>query len=349
MTDHAPPAPGSTMRAAVLHEVRAPLEVGEVEVPRPGHGQVLVRVEACGLCGIDLRVAAGGWPSGVKPPRILGHETAGRVVSAGPGVTHLRDGDRVVVPRLAWACGRCEHCLGGFESRCPQRRHAGVDVDGGFAQYQRAEADFAVKVPWGVDPLDAACVSCAGATALRAVRTARITPGDLTAVWGIGGIGHLAVQYARLAGASVVAVDRIEDKSTMARELGARETVNAALEDPVEALQRRGGAHQVILAAPDPEALDAALHALRPGGALVVVAVPDSGTLEVPVVDLVQNGVSVVGTVGANRLDVARALALHAGGHARVVHQARVLAQVNEAMAELHDNKAPARLVFEMR
>lgn len=349
MIGHAPPAPGSTMQAAVLREVGAPLALEEVDVPHPGPRQVLVRVEACGLCGIDVRIAREEWPGRLDLPRTLGHETVGRVAEVGSEVSHLRDGDRVVVPRLAWACGRCEYCLGGFESLCRRRRHAGLDVDGGFASYQLAEADFALRVPWGVDSLDAACLSCAGATAYRAVLTAAITPGDVTAVWGIGGIGHLVVQYARHTGATVVAVDRVEDKVAMAHELGARETVNVDAEDAVEALRRHGGAHQVILAAPHAEAMRDAWRVLRPGGTLVVVAVPDTGTIGLPMADLVQNGITVVGTLGANRLDVTRALALHAKGHTRVVHQARVLSQVNEAITELQDHKAPARLVFEMR
>lgn len=339
----------TTMRAAVLRQLGAPLEFEDRELPAPGPHQVLVRVEACGLCGIDLRIARGEWPVAPPLPRVLGHETAGRVAAVGREVAHLRDGDRVVVPRLGWACGRCEYCLSGFESRCRQRRSVGFDLDGGFATYQVAEGDFVVKVPWGVQPLDAACLSCAGATAFRAVLTAGVSPGDICAVWGVGGVGHLAVQYAHLAGADVVAVDRVEDKVTMAHEIGARDVVNASVDDPVDALQRRGGAHVGILAAPSKPALLDAVRALRPGGRLVVVAVPDAGSLELPVVDFVQSGITIAGTVGANRLDVMRALALHAAGHTRVVHQARGLAGANAAMAEVQDHRTPARLVFEMR
>lgn len=341
--------PGSTMNAVVLNQLGAPLSHERVEVPGPGAHQVLVRVEACGLCGIDVGVATGGWPQGLRLPRVLGHETVGRVAALGSGVGDLHEGERVVLPRLAWACGRCEHCLGGFEARCGQRLHAGVDVDGGFADYQLAEAGFALAVPRGVDPLDAACLSCAGAIAYRAVREAGVGPGDVTAVWGVGGIGHLAVQYARMAGASVVAVDCTPDKLAMARDLGARDVVLDTTEDPVEAVARHGGAHQVIFAAPRVEAMPDALRALRRGGRLVVVAVPDAGALELPVADLVRDGISVLGADGANRLDVTRALALHAAGHTRVVHQARSISQVDEAIVELGEHRAPARLVFEMR
>lgn len=341
--------PAPTMNAVVLSDLGAPLTHEQLEVPRPGARQVLVRVEACGLCGIDVGAATGGWPEGLSLPRVLGHETVGRVAALGADVDGIHEGERVVLPRLAWACGRCEHCLGGFEARCGQRRYAGVDVDGGFADYQLAEADFALKVPRGVDPLDAACLSCAGATAYRAVRAARVRPGDVTAVWGVGGIGHLAVQYARMAGASVVAVDCTPDKLTMARDLGARDVIDDTTADPVEAVARHGGAHQVIFAASRAEAMSDAVGALRPGGRLVVVAVPDAGVLELPVADLVRDGISVLGAVGANRLDVARALALHAGGHTRVVHQARSISQVDEAIGEVREHRAPARLVFEMR
>jgi propanol-preferring alcohol dehydrogenase len=341
--------PGTTMNAVVLSELGAPPGHEQVELPRPGVGQVLVRVEACGLCGIDVGVAMGEWPEGIRLPRVLGHETVGRVVALGAAVGDLHEGERVVLPRLAWACGRCEHCLGGLEALCGQRRYAGLDVDGGFADYQLAEADFALSVPRGVDPLDAACLSCAGATAYRAVRAAGVRPGDVTAVWGVGGIGHLALQYARMAGASVVAVDCTPDKLVMARDLGARDVVDDTNEDPVAALARRGGARQVIFAASRAEAMPDALRALRPGGRLVMVAVPGAGTLELPVAELIRDGISVLGAIGANRLDVTRALALHAGGQTRVVHQARSISQVDEAIIEVREHRAPARLVFEMR
>jgi alcohol dehydrogenase, propanol-preferring len=337
------------MKAAVLHEIGAPLVIEGRPIPVPGPGEVLVKVEACGLCHTDIHAARGHWPMKPKMPLILGHEAVGKVVGLGTGVRDERLGERVAVPWLGWACGRCEYCLSGSEALCRRRRNTGYDLDGGFAEYLTASERFVVKVPPGVEPLDAACLSCAGLSAYRAVLCSGAGPADLTAVFGVGGLGHLAVQYARIVGASVVGIDVSAAKLEMAATLGARRVINAGATDPVGALQAMGGATQAIVAASAHEAAEQALASLRPGGTLVLLAMPADSALRLPIAETVRNGITVIGSIGGSRVDLARVFTLQAQGHTRVVHQARVLSQVNEAIAEVEADKVEARLVFEFR
>jgi alcohol dehydrogenase, propanol-preferring len=310
---------------------------------------VLVRVEACGLCRTDIHAARGELPIKPSLPLIPGHEAVGKVAGLGAGVREVRVGDRVSVPRLGWACGRCEYCLSGSEVLCRQRLNTGYDFDGGFAEYLTASERFVVKVPPGVDPLDAACLSCAGLSAYKAVVSSGAGPADLTAVFGVGGLGHLAVQYARIVGASVVGIDRSAAKLDMAANLGARRVINAATTDPVAAIGAMGGAAQAIVAAASHEAANQALASLRPGGTLVLLAMPADNTLRLPIAETVHNGITVVGSIGGSRVDLARVFTLQELGHTRVVHQARVLSQINQAMADVEADKVAARLVFEFR
>lgn len=337
------------MKAAVIKELGAPLVIEERPIPVPGPGEVLVRVEACGLCHTDIHAAHGDWPMKPNLPLIPGHEAVGKVCGVGRGVDEVRPGDRVAVPWLGWACGRCEYCLSGSEALCRRRRNTGYDIDGGFAEYLTGSERFVVKVPPGVDPLDAACLSCAGLSAYKAVLCSAAGPADLTAVFGVGGLGHLAVQYARIVGASVVGVDHSVAKLEMAASLGARRVINTAATDPVAAIQAMGGASQAIVGAASPEVAEQALASLRPGGTLVLLAMPAGNTLRLPIAETVHNGITVIGSIGGSRVDLARVFTLQAQGHTRVVHQARVLSQVNQAMAEVEADKVAARLVFEFR
>jgi alcohol dehydrogenase, propanol-preferring len=337
------------MKAAVIRGFGVPLVLEERPVPRAGIGEVVVRVEACGLCHTDIHAAHGDWPVRPGLPLVPGHETVGKVSEIGDGVTELRLGDRVAVPWLGWACGHCEYCLSGSEALCRRRRNTGYDVDGGFAEYIKASADFVVRVPHNVDPLDAACLSCAGLSAYKAVLTSGAGPADLTAVFGIGGLGHLAVQYASIVGATAIAIDKFDEKLTMAGNLGATHVLNAAKVDPVSAIRAMGGANQAIVAAASRQAADQALASLRPGGTLVLLAIPADNTLCLPVSETVHNGITVRGSIGGSRVDLAHTFALHAQGHTRVVHQARALSQINEAIADVAADKVPAKLVFEFR
>jgi len=335
------------MRAAVVHGFGQPLVIEERPVPEPGPGQVVVRMEASGLCHTDIHAANGDWP--VKPvvPFIPGHEGVGVVTAVGEGVTSPAAGTRVAVPWLGYACGTCRYCLTGWETLCAAQRNTGYSVDGCYAEYFVAEAAFATPVPGGIDPQAAAPLTCAGVTTYKAVKVGNVRPGDLVAVSGVGGLGHLAVQYAKIFGGTVAAVDVTDEKLRLAAELGADIVIDARAEDPAEVLRRHGGADVAIGLAVDDQSFAAAYAGLRRGGRLVLVALPASGTLRVPVFDTVLNGTSVIGSIVGTRADLAEVLTLHAAERTRVIYETRPLADVNDAVAEVLHGKARARIVLE--
>ncbi|MDG9706036.1 zinc-dependent alcohol dehydrogenase [Streptomyces sp. DH37] len=336
------------MRAAVVRTLGEPLVIEDRPDPRPGPGQVSIRVEASGLCHTDIHAARGDWPAKPEPPFVPGHEGVGIVERLGDGVTHLSVGQRVAVPWLGWACGRCEHCLSGWETLCERQRNTGYGVDGGHAEKMLAHADFAQPVPDGVDPREAAPLTCAGVTTYKAVKVAGVGPTDLVAVSGIGGLGHLAVQYAKIAGATVAAVDVTDDKLALAGELGADILIDARKEDPAEVLRRHGGAHAAIALAVDDRATAALQRGLRRGGRLVLVALPAGGALRVPVFDTVLNGISVIGSIVGTRQDLAEVFELHAAGRTRVIYETRPLEAVNDCVEEILGGQIRARVVLEM-
>ena len=207
---------------------------------------MLVRIEACGLCHTDIHAAHGDWPVKPAPPFVPGHEGVGVVTAVGAGVTQHELGDRVAIPWLGHACGHCDHCISGWETLCEQQQNSGYAVDGGFAEYAVADANYVVTVPEGVSSFDAAPLTCAGVTTYKAIKVANISPSERVAVFGIGGLGHLAVQYARLVGAEVIAVDVKQSKLDLARELGADHVVDATKVDPAEAIAALGGADVAV-------------------------------------------------------------------------------------------------------
>src|SRR6202162_5805131 len=219
------------MKAAILREFKAPLTIEEVETPKLEPYEVLIEVEACGVCHSDLHVADGDWPQIVpitKRPLILGHEIAGRVVEKGSAVTDLTLGDRVGVAWMHWTCGECGFCREGNENLCVKQKITGVTVDGGYAEFIKAPASHALKIPDGLSCVEAAPLFCAGVTVYRALRRAKVTPGQRLAVFGVGGLGHLAVQIGRELGADVAAIDISDEKLALAKSLGASTVLNAA-------------------------------------------------------------------------------------------------------------------------
>src|SRR5947199_574221 len=260
------------MKAAVVHDFTSPLQIEDIPIPEPGIGEIVVKIEASGLCHTDIHAAHGDWPVKPKLPFIPGHKGVGRVARVGPEVIEVKEGDRVAVPWLGYACGTCEYCVSGWETLCLEQKNTGYSFDGGFAEYVNAYAKYVVHVPVGVDPVDAAPLTCAGVTTYKAVKVVGTRPSDVVAVFGVGGLGHLAIQYAAIAGGTVVAVDLFDEKLELARELGATYTVNARERDPVEAIQELGGAHQAIALAVSPASFEQAYRSLRRGGTLVFVA-----------------------------------------------------------------------------
>jgi alcohol dehydrogenase, propanol-preferring len=337
------------MKAAVVHRFDQPLRIDDISVPMPAHGQVLVKVETSGLCHTDIHAAHGDWPIRPTPPFVPGHEGVGIVEIVGPGVTNLEEGDRVAVPWLGWACGACELCASGWETLCPSARYTGYSVNGGFAEYVLAQAAFAGKVPPQIDPLDAAPLTCAGVTTYKAVKVSGARSSDLVAVFGIGGLGHLAMQYAHIAGATVAAVDLVDAKLEMAKHLGAAYTINAATDDPPATLQGLGGADAAIVLAPSPKAFEQAFASLRPNGTLVMVGLPKDNTMHLPIFQTVLRGIKVVGSLVGTRVDLAETFELHADGRTQIVRDTRQLEQVNDAISEVEAGHVEARLVFDLR
>jgi propanol-preferring alcohol dehydrogenase len=336
------------MRAAVVHQLGAPLRLEDRTIPRPGPGEVLVRIEASGLCHTDIHAANGDWPVKPTPPFVPGHEGVGLVEALGDGATGLVVGDRVAIPWLGWACGTCEYCVSGWETLCPDQRNTGYAIDGAYADYAVATARYVVRVPDGIDPIEAAPLTCAGVTTYKAVKVAGVRSSELVAIFGVGGLGHMAVQYAGIAGGRVVAVDIHQAKLDLARSLGASETVDASLELPEVAIQRLGGADVAIVTAPSPAAIASAFNSLRRGGRLIFVGLPADNVATLPIFETVLGGITVTGSIVGTRKDLAEVFELHAQGRTHVTVIERKLEEVNEAFAEVLAGEVPARIVFRM-
>jgi alcohol dehydrogenase, propanol-preferring len=336
----------TTYRAAVVHDFHSPLSVEQVPARDLEPGQIRVKVEASGLCHTDIHAAHGDWPVKPSPPFIPGHEGVGRVVELGPGVTEVAIGDRVAMPWLGYACGSCDHCVSGWETLCLEQENMGYSIDGGFGEYAVAYSRYVVKVPEGIDPFDAAPLTCAGVTTYKAVKVAGTCSSDLVAVFGVGGLGHLAIQYAAIAGGRVIAVDLIEEKLELARELGAEFTINATKQDPVEEIQALGGADQAIALAVSPKAFEQAYGALRRGGKLVFVALPADNHVTLPIFETVLNGITVVGSIVGTRADLREVFELHVAGKTKVIREIRPLCRVNESIADVEAGRVAARIVF---
>ena len=337
------------MKAAVVTSYTEPLELKDVPLPELGAGQVLVRLETSGICHTDIHAAHGDWP--VKPslPLIPGHEGVGIVVSVGPDVDGAEWlGARVAIPWLATSCGDCKYCVSGWETLCAKQRNSGYSVDGGYAEYAAAFAHGVVRVPEGVSSLDAAPLTCAGVTTYKAIKVANVRPSERVAVFGIGGLGHLAVQYARLVGGLVTAVDVEDTKLKLAERLGADHLVNAAQTDPVAAIEKVGGADVAVVLAANAKVFEQALASLSYGGRLVMVALPaDNAAVSVPIFSTVLGARSVIGSIVGTRADLAEVFALHAAGRTEVVLETRRLEEINESFADVLAGRVPARLVMQ--
>lgn len=336
------------MRAAVVTAFGAPLELRQLPVPEPGPGQVLIRVHACGVCHTDLHAVHGDWPDKPSLPRVPGHEAVGEVVQLGEGVTELEVGARVGVPWLHWACGRCEQCLSGWETLCTKQLRSGYDVDGGFAEYLVAAAGFVARLPAGLAYRDAAPLICAGLTVYKGLMMADADPGDWVVISGIGGLGHLAVQYARAMGYQVVAVDIDDAKLNLAAKLGATKTINARSCDPVGYLQRQiGGAHGALVTAVSPAAFGQAVAMMRPGGTVVLNGLPP-GDFPLSIYDMVMRAITLRGSIVGTRFDLARSLELAAQARiSATVHPAR-LDDINAVLDHMQTASLTGRTVLEL-
>jgi len=334
------------MQAAIVTEFGKPLEIDDREVPTPGDGQVLVRIAASGVCHTDIHAADGDWPVRPTLPFIPGHEGAGTVAAVGRGVTSLKEGDRVGIPWLHSACGVCDYCLTGWETLCPHQQNTGYSVDGGYAEYTLAPAAFAARIPDNLGFIEAAPILCAGVTTYKALKETEAKPGEWVVISGIGGLGHVAVQYAKAMGLHVAAVDIADDKLALARELGAEIAVNARSSDPVSEIQKTiGGAHGVVVTAVSRPAFAQAIGMLRRGGTCSLVGLPP-GEFPTPIFDVVLKRLTIRGSIVGTRKDLQEALEFASYGQVAAAIETQPLSAINEVFARLKRADVNGRIVL---
>jgi propanol-preferring alcohol dehydrogenase len=334
------------MKAAVVHAFGQPLQIEEVSVPDVPPGQVLVKVIASGVCHTDLHAADGDWP--VKPslPFIPGHEGVGYVAALGAGVKGVKEGDRVGVPWLHTACGHCEHCITGWETLCDEQQMTGYTVNGGYAEYVLADPGYVGQLPANVGFSEIAPVLCAGVTVYKGLKVLECKPGDWVAISGIGGLGHLAVQYAKAMGFHVIAVDINDAKLALARELGAEMTINAREQDPVREVQRAiRGAHGVLVTAVSRSAFAQALGMLHKRGTMSLVGLPP-GDFALPIFDVVLNAKTVRGSIVGTRKDLQEALAFAGEGKVRTIYSEDRIENINMVFARMKQGDIEGRVVM---
>lgn len=335
-----------TMQAALVEKFGRPLVVREVPVPEPGPGQALVEIIASGVCHTDLHAADGDWP--VKPtlPFTPGHEGAGIVVALGSGVTHLKEGDRVGIAWLHSACGYCEFCLSGWETLCPKQKNSGYSVNGSFAQYAVAQADYLGRIPNNLSFVDAAPILCAGVTTYKGLKETEARPGAWVVISGVGGLGHVAIQYAKAMGLHVAAVDLGPEKMALAKKLGAELAIDAKTQNPPAEIHKQiGGAHGVLVTAVSTIAFQQAIGMLRHGGTCVLNGLPP-GEFPVPIFDVVLNRYTIRGSIVGTRMDLEEALTFAAEGKVKATIETQPLESINDVFARLKTGKVNGRIVL---
>lgn len=336
------------MKAAVVVEFGKPLEIREVDIPSPGAGQILIKTEACGVCHTDLHAANGDWPLKPTPPFTPGHEGIGLVTEIGEGVTSVKVGDRVGVPWLYSACGHCEFCLSAYEPVCADAEFGGYTKDGGFAEYIIADPNYVAHVPAGLSAIQAAPIICAGITTYKGIKETEAKPGQWIAISGCGGLGHLAIQYAKAMGLKVCAVDIDDGKLKHATEVGADAVVNAKTQNAAEAVKEitGGGAHGVLITAPSLPAFEQGVNMTRKHGTCVLVGLPP-GEFPTPLFDVVANCISIKGSFVGNRKDMAEALDFAAQGKVKADVELQPLTAINDIFERLENGKVPSRVVID--
>ena len=340
-----------TMKAAVLHELKTPLKIERVPVPEPGHGDLLIKVTACGVCHSDLHAVDGDWTPPPVIPLIPGHEVAGKVAKIGPGVAGFKVGDEVGVPWLYSSCGHCEFCLAGMETICKSAEATGYTKPGGYAEYLVAPAAFVGRLPEGTDPYAMAPILCAGVTTYRGLKRTGARPGQWVAIVGIGGLGHIAIQYARAMGLRVAAVDVSNEKLELAKTLGAELMVNGTEIDPVAAIQDKiGGTHAAVVTAVASRAFEQAVLMLRPGGTVAYIGLPGGKSDEIRAsMSAITNWeLSVRGSNVGTRQDLNEAVAFAANGLVKATIRTAPLEDINAILEEMRKGRIVGRVVLKL-
>jgi propanol-preferring alcohol dehydrogenase len=336
------------MHAAVVTAFGKPLELQEWDVPMPLAGQILVKTEACGVCHTDLHAAKGDWPLKPALSFIPGHEAIGIVVALGAGVTIVKEGDRVGVPWLYSACGHCEYCLSSWETVCGEAQFGGYTKNGGFAEYVLADPNYVAHIPRGLSATEAAPLICAGITTYKGIKETEAKPGEWIAISGCGGLGHLAIQYAKAMGLHVCAVDIDDGKLDHAKRLGADLTVNAKTQDPAAILKAAigGGAHGVLITAPSLPAFKQGIEMTRKRGTCALVGLPP-GEFPTPLFDVVANCITIRGSFVGTRKDMAECLAFAAEGKVKADIELQPLSAINDILERLERGDVPSRVVLD--
>jgi propanol-preferring alcohol dehydrogenase len=338
------------MKAAILHAFKTPLSIEEVPRPQIASDEVLIQVEVCGVCHSDLHVADGDWTQFagiVKKPLILGHEIVGRVIERGAAVETIQIGNRVGVPWLQFTCGQCEFCREGNENLCTRQRITGVMVDGGYAEFAKAPASHAAKIPDALSSEQAAPLLCAGVTVHRALKQAKLRSGQRLAVFGVGGLGHIAVQIGRAAGAEVTAIDISEEKLALAKSLGAARTLNAATAEVVKEIRRAGGMHVAIVTSAAKSAYDMAFYCVRPTGTLLAVGLP-AKEISFPPIMMAAGEIQIKASAVGTREDLREVLEMGAAGTVHCQVATRPLADVQQVLEQLARGEISGRVVLRL-
>lgn len=337
------------MKAAVVHHFKDHLTIEDLPLPKPGPRDALVKIHACGVCHTDLHACHGDWPVKPKLPLVPGHEGVGTVTEVGDQISHIKPGDRVGIPWLYSACGYCDYCLEGKETLCLSQHNAGYSIDGGYAEYCVAAADYVVKVPDNISFVDAAPLFCAGVTTYKALKVSRTKPGDWVSIVGVGGLGHLAIQYAVAMGLNVIAVDTGAEKKALSLDLGATHFIDFIREQPEEKIRSLlgNGVHATVCTAVSKAGFESAYRSVRRGGTCVLVGLPPE-EMPIPIFDTVLNGVSVVGSIVGTRKDLQECLEFAARGKVKAIIQKRTLEEINAIFDEMEKGDIAGRVVMEL-
>lgn len=336
------------MKAAVVREFGEPLAIEELPIPDPGPDQILVRYQATGVCHTDLHAAQGDWPVRPRPPFIPGHEGTGLVAKVGANVRRIKEGDRVGVPWLHTACGCCNPCRTGWETLCGQQQNTGYSVNGTFAEYGLADPDFVGRLPDNLAFGPAAPVLCAGVTVYKGLKETEVRPGEWVAISGVGGLGHMAVQYAKAMGMHVAAVDIFEDKLALARQMGADLVVDARQKDAVDRVQQAtGGVHGALVTAVSPKAMEQAFGFLRSKGTMALVGLPP-GYISLPVFDTVLKRITVRGSIVGTRQDLEEALEFAGEGKVAAHFSWDKLDNINAIFERMEKGAIDGRIVLDL-
>ena len=336
-----------TMKAAVVHEFGKPLVIEELPVPEPKANDILVKLESTGVCHTDLHAVDGDWPVKPNPPFVPGHEGVGYVAAVGRDVRHVKEGDLIGTAWLYSACGQCDYCLAGWETLCEKQLNGGYSVNGSFAEYMIADPNYVGRIPKGVDLIEIAPILCAGVTTYKGLKMTEAKPGNWVVISGIGGLGHLAVQYAKAMGLNVAAVDVDDQKLELARKLGATLTVNARSTDPVAYVKKEiGGAQGVLVTAVSPKAFEQAIGLVRRGGTIVFNGLPP-GDFPVSIFNVVLNGITIRGSIVGTRLDLKESLEFASAGKVKAIVKAEPLENINDIFDRMHKGKIEGRIVVD--